>query len=103
MPRRWSSPTPLLVGLIEHECPRCHREVELPLGELCDTCKTHIERRARKTAGLVAALSTLAVGLYIFVPVPTDQRARTVGMVGMIIWFLLTSVVVRRVMRQWQA
>ena len=102
MLRRWSSQTPLVAGLVEHECPRCHRPVELPLGQLCKTCLTYIDRRARKAARLVATLSTLAVGLYIFIPVPTDERARIVGMVGVLIWYALSNIVVRRVMSQWQ-
>ena len=102
MLRRWSSQTPLVTGLVEHECPRCHRPVELPLGQLCKTCLTNIDRRGRKAARLVATLSTLAVGLYIFIPVPTDERARIVGMVGVLIWYTLSNIVVRRVMSQWQ-
>ena len=44
---------PFAVGLVEHECPRCHRAVELPLGELCGTCRGEIERRAVKLGNLV--------------------------------------------------
>ncbi len=102
MLRRWSSQTPLVSGLVEHECPRCHRPVELPLGQLCTTCLTNIAKRARKVARLVAALSTLVVGLYILIPVPTDERVRIVGVVGVLIWYMLSNVVVRRVMSQWQ-
>lgn len=102
MLRRLSSQTPLVAGLVEHECPRCHRPVELPLGQLCKPCLTTIDRRARKAARLVATLSTLAVGLYIFIPVPTDERARIVGMVGVLIWYTLSNIVVRRAMSQWQ-
>ncbi len=102
MLRRWSSQTPLVAGLVEHECPRCHRPVELPLGQLCKICLTTIDKRARKTARLVAIGSSLAVGLYVFIPVPSDERARIVGMVGVLIWYVLSNVIVRRVMGQWQ-
>ncbi len=102
MLRRWSSQTPLVAGLVEHECPRCHRPVELPLGQLCETCLTTIDQRARKTARLVAALSSLAMGLYVFIPVPPDERVRIVGMVGVLIWYVLSNMVVRRAMSLWQ-
>jgi uncharacterized protein (DUF983 family) len=102
MLRLWSSQTPFVAGLVEHECPRCHRGVELPLGQLCKTCLTNIDKRARKAARIVATLSTLAVGLYIFTPVPTDERVRIVGLVGVLIWYILSNIVVRRVMGQWQ-
>ncbi len=119
MLRPWSSQTPFVGGLVEHECARCHRAVELPLGrarrygrwppifladnagQLCKTCLTNIDRRARKAARIVATLSTLAVGLYIFLPGPIDERARIIGMVGVLIWYILSNVVVRRVMSQW--
>ena len=102
MLRRWSSQTPLVAGLVEHECPRCHHPVELPLGELCEACLKHIAKRARKAARLVATLSTLAVGLYVLIPFPTDERVRIVGLVGVLIWYTLSNIVVRRVMSQWQ-
>ncbi len=102
MLRRGNLQTPLVAGLVEHECPRCHRAVELPLGALCGRCHREIERRARRVARLVGGLSTVAVALYVFIPPPPDERARTVGLIGVVIWYILTNVVVRRVMRQWQ-
>jgi hypothetical protein len=102
MLRPGSSPTPLNAGLIEHECPRCHRGVELPLGELCRSCRTAIEKRARRAGRLIALLSSTAVGLYVFIPVPTDDRARLVGIAGVAMWYVLSNLAVRRAMRQWQ-
>ncbi len=102
MVRRGSSPTPLVTGLIEHECPRCHREVELPFGQLCDACMADIRSRAKKTARIVAALSTLAVALYILIPIPADGRARMVGLVGTAVWYVLSYMMVRRMMQNWE-
>ncbi len=102
MLRRRSSPTPLVAGLIEHECPRCQRAVELPFGQLCGACRAEIKSRAKKTARIVAALSTLAVALYIFIPIPAGERARTIGLVGTVIWYVLSYMVVRRVMQNWE-
>ncbi len=102
MLRPWSSQTPLNAGLVEHECPRCHRAVELALGQLCGTCRREVEQRARRAARIVAVLSTAAMGLYVFVPFPTDDRVRLVGIMGVAIWYVLSNLVVRRVMRQWQ-
>ncbi len=102
MLRPWNSQTPLVVGLIEHECPRCHREVELPFGQLCGTCRAEIESRAKKVARIASVLSTLAVALYVFIPMPSDQRARTVGLVGLVVWYVLSHLVFRRVMQRWE-
>ena len=46
-----------------------------------------IDRRARKAARLVALVSTLVVGLYVFIRVPADDRARLVGAAAVLIWF----------------
>jgi len=48
---------PLSGALIEHECPRCKREVELPLGDICGPCWGDIERRAgSKVTDVLAAV-----------------------------------------------
>lgn len=90
----------MLGGLREHECPRCHREVDLPLGEICLQCRREIEGRARRSARLVAAVTTLAVALYVLLRMPPDPTARLVGGMGIAIWYLLTNLVMRRVLRE---
>jgi hypothetical protein len=42
------------------------------------------------------------MALYVFIPPPPDERARVVGLAGIVIWYILTNAVVRRVMRNWQ-
>lgn len=100
MLRRPSSRTPFFGVLLEHECPRCHREVELPLGELCVQCRRAIERRARRLARLIAAVTTLGIAVYVLVQVPPERTARLVGAMGIGIWYLLTNLVMRRVLRE---
>jgi mannitol/fructose-specific phosphotransferase system IIA component len=51
---------------------------------------------------IVAGLSTVAVGLYIFIPYPTDERVRLVGVAGVTIWYVLSNMAMRRALRQWQ-
>lgn len=103
MLRRWSSPRPLVGGLLEHECPRCHREVELPFGELCGACRAEIERRARRIARLVAGVTTFGVAVYVMLRLRGgDEYGRLVGLIGIAMWYVLTNLVVRRVIRIWQ-
>jgi hypothetical protein len=101
MLRGWNSPRPLVPGLVEHECPRCHREVKLPFGDICGQCRDEVEHRARRTGRLVAGVSTLAVAGYTLLRMPDNDQARLVGVVGVILWYVLTNLVVRRAMRQW--
>ena len=102
MLQRWNLPTPSLSGLVEHECPRCHREVELPLGALCSSCRIDIERRARRVARIVSLASTAVVGFYVFLRMPDNEQARLVAIAGVLVWLILSNVTVRRVMREWK-
>ena len=102
MLQRWNSPTLSLSGLVEHECPRCHREVELPLGALCPTCRTEIDRRARRVSRIVSLASTAVVAVYVYFRMPDNEQARLVGIAGVVIWLILSNVTVRRVMREWK-
>ncbi len=99
MLRRWDSRTPLYGVLTEHECPRCRQPVELPLGEICGACRTSIERRAGRIGRLVALIST--VGLAIYVLLPEERTARLVGAMSIGIWYLLTYLVVKRILREY--
>lgn|GEM_PF-1505369 len=107
----WNSQRPLLGDLREHQCPRCHQEVELPLGELCRSCRRALERRAARVANLVSMVSTAVVATYIVLRLRhiratpdgmIDLRtARMVGVASIVVWFALSNAVTRRVMRHW--
>ncbi len=98
----FSSPTPFANGLVEHECPRCHREVELPLGALCGICRGEIDRRANRVSLVVSGVSTALVAVYVVLRMPEgNQMARNVGLAGILVWFVLSHTMVRRLMRQW--
>ncbi len=101
MLRRSSSQTPFLGVLVEHECPRCQREVELPLGELCPACRQEIERRAHRIGRLVALVSTIGVGIYVLLKMPAEPTSRMVGAASIAIWYLLTYLVVKRILREY--
>lgn len=100
MLRRWSSPTPFVGGLIEHECPRCHRPVQLPMGALCRDCRAEIEARAARLARWVSSGSTALLLLYVLSRLPADSRGRLVVAVGVAAWYLLSTLVVRRAARE---
>ncbi len=101
MLRRPSSPTPFLGVLVEHECPRCQRQVELPLGEICGDCHKEIERRASRIGRLVALASTVVVAIYVLVRMPAEPTPRMVGAMSIAIWYLLSYLVVKRVLREY--
>jgi hypothetical protein len=75
--------------------------VELPLGELCGACRHEIERRANRMGRLAALASTVVVGIYVLVRMPAEPTPRMVGAASIAIWYLLTYLVVKRVMREY--
>jgi hypothetical protein len=90
----------LFGGLIEHECPRCGRAVELPLGALCHACVQEVEGRARRLGRRVALITTALLGVYIVWRMPPDPTARMVGAAAAIAWYVLTRVIVTRTARE---
>src|ERR1051326_2261220 len=101
MLRRWNSPTPFAGVLLEHECPRCHRAVELPLGALCRSCLEDIERRAAKWGNRISIVTTVLLAAYIFFfRSSPDQTVRLVNAMAVAIWFGISNVVVRRAVRE---
>lgn len=100
MLRRWDSPTPFAGGLVEHECPRCHRAVELPFGALCRSCLDEINRKAARLGLVLATLSTAILAVYVTLRMPPDPMARRVGILAVVIWFVVSNVVVRRAVRE---
>lgn len=85
--------------MVEHECPRCHRAVELPFGMLCRACRDEIERKAARWANLVAFASTALLAVYVTLRMPPEPTARRVGVMAVVVWFVLANVVVRRAVR----
>lgn len=101
MLRRTSSLSPSFGALRERECPRCHRAVELPLGDLCDACRREIAGRAARAARWVSLVTTVIFGVYVMAVLPPLQVARLVGAAATATWFLVTRRIVLRVAGEW--
>jgi hypothetical protein len=98
---RGSLLSPSFAGLREHECPRCHREVELPLGDLCAACEREINTRAGRVARWVSLVTMLVFGIYATAVLPLDRTARMVGAAATVAWYLIVRRVTLQVARQW--
>ena len=101
MLRRTSSLSPSFGVLRERECPRCHRTVDLPLGELCDACTREINGRAARAARWVSLVTTLAFGLYVMSVLPPFQVPRMIGAAATVTWFLVTRRITARIVGEW--
>jgi len=93
-------PSPLSGALIGHECPRCGREVELPLGDICGECWANIERRAGKISRIVAIATTAGLAVYVYLRMPDYPTAKVVGLAAIVAWYIITGLVTKRIMRE---
>jgi hypothetical protein len=101
MLRLQSSLTRSYGGLRERECPRCHREVDLPLGQMCPRCLGEANLHAQRVARWVSLTTTLAFGVYTVIRLPEDPTARMVGGVSIVMWYVITRLITLRVARTW--
>ena len=101
MLRPLSSRTPSYGGLRERECPRCHRAVDLPLGEVCGRCVREASGRAARLARWVSLSTTLAFGLYVLLRVPDDPTARAVSGGAVVMWYVVVRMITLRAARTW--
>lgn len=101
MLRLLSSQTPSFGGLRERECPRCHRAVDLPLGDLCRECRIEIHRRATWIARWVSLVTTLGFGVYVLLRLPPDRTARMVAGLMVLMWYVISRQIAVRVARTW--
>ena len=88
--------SPMLGTALGHECPRCHKEVELPLGELCEDCKEAIMMRARRISRYVALGTTIPYAAYVYFRLPEDPTLRFVGISTVVAWYIITGLVTKR-------
>ncbi len=100
MLRRWDLQTPLAGVLREHQCPRCRREVDLPLGQLCHDCLATVHRRATRIARRAALWSTALLGLYIYLQVPRNQAATMIAAAAAVAWYGLSYLVAKRIAKE---
>ncbi len=92
---------PSLLGVaMEHECPRCHAEVELPLGDLCENCTAAIEMRCRTVSRYLAIGTTIPYAAYVYFRLPEDPMLRLVGVSTVLAWYIITGRVAKRIMQE---
>ncbi|HXF95451.1 MAG TPA: hypothetical protein VNI61_05050 [Gemmatimonadales bacterium] len=73
----------------------------IAIGGVCGECWKRIRRRAARIGRWVAIGTTLPLGVYIALTMPRDPTARLVGAMAVVIWYVLTSLIARRVATEW--
>lgn len=100
---RPSSRGPLSAGSgPSHPCARCGQYVAgIAIGELCADCSRRVRIRASRIARLVAIGTTLPLAGYVAWSLPVERTARLVGAGCVLLWYVLTFIIARRVALEW--
>ena len=96
---RPTSPAPWLSGLgPSHPCAKCGTDTRgIAIGGLCANCTRLLERRATRVARLVAIGTTAPLAVYVAVTLPVERTARLVGAASVLLWYVLTFLIAKRV------
>ncbi len=100
---RPNSPAPWLSGLgPSHPCAKCGTETPgIAIGGLCADCARVLARRATKVARLVAIGTTVPLAVYVALALPVERTARLVGAASVLLWYVLTFLIAKRVTLEW--
>ena len=100
---RPSSPAPWSSGLgPKHPCAKCGTDTPgIAIGGLCPSCSRLLERRASKIARLVAIGTTVPLAVYVALSLPVERTARVVGAAIVLLWYVLTFLIAKRVAWEW--
>jgi hypothetical protein len=73
----------------------------LAVGGICSECYEQLVRRAARISRWVAMGTTLPLAVYMTLTLPAERTARLMGLVVVMIWYLLSSLIARRVALEW--
>jgi hypothetical protein len=68
---------------------------------LCADCSRQLWRRATRIARLVAIGTTLPLAVYVAWGLPVERTARVVGAATVLLWYVLTFLIAKRVAWEW--
>jgi len=85
-----------------HPCAKCGEfTAGIAIGGLCANCTRVLERRASRIARLVAIGTTAVLAVYVAWTLPVERTARLVGAASVLLWYVFTFLIVKRVAREW--
>ena len=94
-----NSPAPWSSGLgPKHPCAKCGTDTPgIAIGGLCGDCTRQLNRRASRIGRLVAIGTTIPLAVYVAMALPVERTARLVGAACVLLWYVLTFRIAKRV------
>ena len=85
-----------------HPCRSCGELTPgIAIGGLCAACTQRIRRRAGRIGRWAAMGTTVPLAVYVALSLPRESTARIVGAASVLVWYVLTSLIARRVAWEW--
>ena len=85
-----------------HPCAKCGTDTAgIAIGGLCANCTRLLQRRASKIARLVAMGTTVPLAVYVALALPVERTARLIGAASVLLWYVLTFLIAKRVTLEW--
>jgi hypothetical protein len=73
----------------------------LAVGGVCRDCWKVLTRRAGNIGRWVAMGTSLPLAVYLTAMLPAERSARLMGVVTVLVWYMLTSIIAKRVALEW--
>jgi uncharacterized membrane protein (DUF2068 family) len=73
----------------------------LEVGGICADCWHLVRRRAARIGRWVAMGTTLPLAVYMMLTLPPLRSVRMMAAVSVVIWYVLTSLIARRIAQEW--
>jgi hypothetical protein len=73
----------------------------LAVGGICADCWRAIVKRAARIGRWVAMSTTAVLAVYMMLTLPSERTVRLMAAVSLAIWYVLTSLIARRVAQEW--
>jgi hypothetical protein len=86
----------------KHPCAGCGEFVAgIAIGGLCPSCARLVDRKAARIGRIVAIGTTLPLAVYVAWSLPTERTARLVGAASVLLWYMLTFLIGKRIALEW--
>jgi hypothetical protein len=87
----------------KHPCAGCGEFVAgIAIGGLCPRCARLADQRAARIGRFVAMGTTLPLAVYVAWNLPPTQTARLVGAASVLLWYVLTFLIGKRIALEWR-
>jgi hypothetical protein len=73
----------------------------LAVGGICADCWRAIVTRAARIGRWVAMSTTAVLAVYMMLTLPSERTVRLMAAASLAIWYVLTSLIARRVAQEW--